>query len=208
MVIIEDLVGKYLKEKLNNNWMANQINKSKLPYIVEEAVFNSFLLASIYKYIEEQKIYLGFAVSEAQIERYNSKGYADIIFYDQEDMYYFELKGSCYGSSSAKQDVRNAIKGLDYAKLQVEGINYNKNEEWYKIKPHNRYGGCLSMIQSTVNNGKSNFFGIEKELNNSNVTIFHKEKFEYSQYPIITDKDKIYENDGYFIIGYLCEVMD
>lgn len=210
--IVDKILKDILSEKINNVWKACSKTGIKIPYTVEEAGFNSLLLASIYEYIKEfESEEYSFAVSEATIERYgNKRCRADIIWYRKEAVCYFELKGSCYGEVSSSTDVSNCKKSIDYANYQLQGINYKNNEEWYykyeegNLLPENRYGCCLAMIQSINNDGKSNFNEIKEELGkNKEIHIFYSKLFDDDKLPIITDGDKKYKNDGYFIIGYM-----
>ncbi|GAA0180448.1 hypothetical protein SH2C18_31380 [Clostridium sediminicola] len=201
--IIREIIGQYLNKKINKIWAICSKTGHKIPYIVEEAGFNSLLISSIYKYIEENEQEFSFAVSEASIERNGSKGCrGDIIWYREENICYFELKGSCYGASSGVTDVKNAKKALDYAKYQLQGINCVVNEEWYKVKANNRYFCNLAMLQSINRDGESNYDQIKEELQkNDDIKIFSMNKFSNGNLPIITDGKIEYKNDGYFIIG-------
>lgn len=217
--IIGDIIENYLSKRIEELWEQCSKIGIKIPYTVEEAGFNSLLLTSIYDYIKEKEKGFSFAVSEAPIERYGDKGCrGDIIWYRENEVYYFELKGSCYGGSSAHADVKNAEKSMNYAKYQLEGINYKKNEKWYyqyedsdisNINIQNRYGCCLGMIQSIIKDGKSNYNEIEKLLEkNENIDVFHKHKFFSKKLSLITDGDAQYKNDGYFIIGNVYEMIN
>lgn len=217
--IIRDIIENYLSKRIEGIWESCSKIGIKIPYTVEEAGFNSLLLASIYDYIKEKEEGFSFAVSEAAIERYGDNGCrGDIIWYRENEVCYFELKGSCYGARRVNTDVENAKKSMDYAKYQLDGINYKKNENWYyqyedldlgDKNIQNRYGCCLGMIQSIVKDGKSNYNQIEELLEkNENIQVFHKHKFLNEKLPMITDGNIRYENDGYFIIGNVYEMKN
>lgn len=208
--IVRDIVENYLSKKIEHTWEVCSKLGIKIPYTVEEAGFNSLLLASIYDYIEKNEKGYSFPVSEAAIERYGNKGCrGDIIWYREEDVCYFELKGSCYGGSRANLDIENAEKSLDYAKYQLDGIDYEKNEKWYyKYEDSDksiqqRYGCCLAMIQSIIKkDGDSNYNEIKEQLEKNNeIQIFYIHQFSKEKLAMMTDGDEKYRNDGYFIIG-------
>lgn len=215
--IIRNIIGNYLSKRIEGIWESCLKISIKIPYTVEEAGFNSLLLASIYDYIKEKEEGFSFAVSEAAIERYGDKGCrGDIIWYRENEVCYFELKGSCYGGKHVNTDVENAKKSMDYAKYQLDGINYKLNENWYyqyedsrDKNIQNRYGCCLGMIQSIIKDGKSNYSEIEKILEkDENIEVFYKNKFRNEKLSLVTDGDKRYKNDGYFIIGNVNEMTN
>lgn len=202
--MVRNTIENYLSKRIEKIWGICVKTGMKIPYTVEEAGFNSLLLASIDEYIGECEQDYSFAVSEAGIERSGKNGCrCDIIWYKEDDVCYFELKGSCYGSKKTETDIKNAIIVLNEAKKQLKEINYYENEKWYRIEPNNRYGCCLAMIQSIIKeDGKSNYNEIKEKLEGNNeINIFYMHRFCDEKLPMMTDGDKKYKNDGYFIIG-------
>ena len=208
--IVKHVVENYLSKKIEHTWEVCSKTGIKIPYTVEEAGFNSLLLASIYDYIEKNEKGYSFPVSEAYIERSGtSRCRCDIIWYREADVYYFELKGSFYGNKDAETDINKAISKLKKAKEQLRGINYCENERWYyKYEDSDksiqqRYGYCLAMIQSIIKkDGESNYNEIKKQLEkNDKIKIFYKHQFSKEKLAMMTDGDNTYRNDGYFIIG-------
>lgn len=212
--ITNDMLNGHLKEQINKIWHECALKEGKIPYIVEEAAFSSIVLSSIYHWIKEQDRYDWFALSEAQVKRFNGKGYVDILLFTDGEAHFFELKGACYGASNGRKDVANILNALEYAKYQASGIDPRLNEEWYKFEAKIKHTWCIGMLCSIVSaDGSSNYQEIKSaiieeqnmkndSLQTDTLKIFATEQFVSDKYPIITDKNKEYSNDGYFIVGY------
>lgn len=146
--ITDEILGEKVKEQINAIWKTRAKQGKKIPYVVEEAAFNSIILSSISRWIMDNEAYEWFAVSEPEIKRYSSKGYADIMLFSTDEVHYFELKAACYNGGKALTDVRNALNALNYAQVQVDGISPAFNEKWYEFKAHKKVGWCIGMICS------------------------------------------------------------
>lgn len=218
--ITDEILGEKVKEQINAIWKARAKQGKKIPYVVEEAAFNSIILSSISRWIMDNEAYEWFAVSEPEIKRYGSKGYADIMLFSSKEVHYFELKGASYNGTNPLIDVKNTVKSLNDAQVQIDGISWAFNEKWYEFNADIKVGWCIGMICSFRNeHGNTNYrdieeeiFKIQKESNSKRkLYIFATEHFNsirYNQYPILTDGEDRLSNDGYFIIGYRYEMKN
>ncbi len=212
---IEDIVKIHLDKRLERIWNNCLSTGMNIPYTVVEAGFNSLLLASIDEYIMENDEGYSYVISEAFVERDNgnkgvSNGRCDIIWYREDDVCYFELKDSTYGSSLQK-DIKNSRDSIKDAQGQIDKINYEYNESYYYKSRENpelwkeerkRYACCLKLIQSVVRDGESNFDGLKTLIEQDDeLTLFGYNRFSDNEKTLMTHKDTWYENDGYFVVG-------
>lgn len=214
--IIERMIEENLAERITNIWKVCSGTTIKIPYTVEEAGFNSILLASIYTYIDKHEANVfSFPISESEIQRTEGKGRSDIIWYREKEACYFELKGSVFGGGYAKTDVNNTKKALKIAKEQLNSTKCQINEAYYykwenksNASSIKRYGCNLAMVQSVLGkDGTSKFDELKQllleEKNEGNINILYPIKFEGTSF--MTDNDKDYKNDGCFLIGNFYE---
>ena len=209
---LEYIIENMLPCKMEEIWKACLHKNKRIPYVVEEAGFNSLLLSCIYDFVSKNEKYESFAVSEAIVIRSGgTKGRCDIIWYIDDEAYYLELKGACFGSNSVKTDIKNSLNSICHAKEQVKSIDYSQNEKWYNFNPAKRYGCCLSTIHSITHDERTTFEEIsqiisekvESEERYRGLKVFKSKYFKSNEYPIIYDGSEPYKNDGFFIIGQI-----
>jgi len=168
MKLLEDkIVVEYLVPYLNNKWQsmhqeATQYPDRRFPFIVEEAVLNTALTGSIFKYLHDIGDYSSTLVSETQVKRYGSKGgKCDIIWYCGESVYYAELKG-VFLYKTADASINSLLKELNWAVDQVLSITsestandtYTMNEKWYGFAPKHRHGFVGGLLLSDKKYGE------------------------------------------------------
>lgn len=168
MKLLEDkVVGEYLVPYLNNKWQsmhqeATQYPDRRFPFIVEEAVLNTALTGSIFKYLHDIGDYSSTLVSEAQVKRYGSKGgKCDIIWYCGESVYYVELKG-VFLFDTAEASIKELLECLKKAIDQVLSITsysiedkkVTMNEDLYGFTPKYRYGFVGGLLLSDKKYGE------------------------------------------------------
>jgi hypothetical protein len=232
MVLLSDVIIKnYMVPYINNKWTnmqkvlsGSKINRQRLPFAVEEAVLNTALTGSIYKYMLDNSDYDSILVSEAAVKRANGgKGRCDLVWYTGKDVYYMELKGSFYyGFNNSNTTVNEAFKYLNSAVEQVYSITskdmlihdgLTDNEYYYGLTPKNRYGFVAGIILSEVSEDEksSNFDKIGESINNkisSTNKEFYTRLFSYKfgnpsldiSYYKNKDQKENARSDGYYLI--------
>ncbi len=218
--VIRNYLEPYLKKMFEANAVINpnrQIGKldKKIPYVTEEAAFNSLLTGCIHQYIVMRQEYSSFVISEGIVKRRDIvekeyTGRCDIVWYINDIVFYIELKGAIYKNDTGDWHVKTAENACAEARKQIDSIvksSHNDtaqvpNEDWYNFKPGKRYGCYLTMIYSTINSNKeSNFAEIKQSLKKTENAPDILVEQHFDQFALVTDSKKKYDTDGYFVVG-------
>lgn len=218
------IIENYLVPYINSKWTSMQQDTSidserRFPFIVEEAVLNTALTGSIFRYMLDNNDYSSTLVSEAKVKRSGDRnGRCDIIWYSDETIHYIELKGAFYGYDKAKATVNQTLNYLNEAVKQVYSIVSNdspqtENEHFYGYIPKSRYGFIGGIIFSEVaDNGQASSFGVYQELLKDDKLsigsgikpVIYAKQFEGSPVDISYYKQdgqkELIKSDGYFLI--------
>lgn len=223
MLLSKGIIDEYLLSYLNSKWLgmqqeALQYPKRRFPFVIEEAVLNTALTGSIFRYMHEKNDYTSTLVSEAQVNRYKSdKGRCDIIWYSGDSVYYIELKGA-FLYETAKANLKAAIKYLCKAIDQVYSIasermatgDVTQNEQWYGFAPKHWYIFVVGLLFSDINSNKNRFCDYEDLLASDKFVIgqgfklvvkkhqFAEATLDISYYN--QGGKKIIKSDGYFFL--------
>jgi len=230
-LLSEKIVKDYLMPYLENKWLgmygeASQYPDRRFPFVIEEAVLNTALTGSIFRYMHDNNDYTSTLVSEAGVKRHGTgKGRCDIIWYSGDAVYYIELKNVfLYGTVEAS--VEAAKKYVDEAVNQIYSIvsesmaknTVTENERWYGFVPKRRYGFVGGLLFSEENKKSNSFEKYNILLNNSELSIrpgislkpfgqqFAKCPLNISYYSDDGQKTPV-ESDGYFFLCAEFEIL-
>lgn len=231
-LLSEGIIEKYLIKYINNKWTSMQQGTSLyperiFPFVIEEAVLNTALTGSIFRYMHDNNDYASTLVSEAHVKRSgNRNGRCDIIWYSGDAVHYIELK-SVFLYDTAEANLNAALYYLNEAIKQVYSIvsddmlknGVTENERWYGYAPKHRYGFVGGFIFSEINNKDKSFINYQKLLNNDKLVIgssikpivyekqFTGDPLDISYYKQDGQKVTI-KSDGYLLICAEFEIRD
>lgn len=223
MLLSGGIIEDYLLPYLNNKWLsmhreASQYPDRRFPFVIEEAVLNTALTGSIFRYMHDNNDYASTLVSEAQVKRYGTdKGRCDIIWYSSDTVYYVELKG-VFLYDTAEANINALLEYVDRAVEQVhsiisESIKNNTltiNEKWYGFAPKYRCGFVGGLLLSDINNSNCSFSKYLDIISNNSLCVrqgIQLKCFErqFAGSPLNAsyyegEQLKKFESDGYFFL--------
>lgn len=230
MLLSEKIIDNYLMLYLKNKWSgmqreASQYPERRFPFVIEEAVLNTALTGSIFRYMHEHSDHSSTLVSEAKVKRYGTdKGRCDIIWYSGDSVHYIELKG-VFLYNTAEASLKAAVKCLNEAVDQVYSIvsdsiakaDVTQNEQWYGFAPRHRYGFVGGLLFSDINSENNKFSDYERLLNSGELAIergikLNVKKQQFAGDPLDVsyynkEGKKTIKSDGYFFLCAEFEIL-
>lgn len=230
MLLSKGIIDKYLLHYLDNKWLgmqreASQYPERRYPFVIEEAVINTALTGSIFRYMHDNNDYTSTLVSEAQVKRHGKdKGRCDIIWYSGDAVHYIELKGA-FLYDKADANLNAAIKYLNEAVDQIYSIvlenmakiTVTQNEQWYGYAPKHRYGFVGGLLFSDINSEENKFSDYQGVLTMDKLVIgrgirldLRKKQFQGTPLDISyynKDGKQIIKSDGYFFLCAEFEIL-
>lgn len=233
MILSECIIKDYFIPYLDNKWKEMQLEalrypKRRFPFAIHEAVLNTAITGSIFRFLHDKNDFTSTLVSEAPVKRtYTNKGKCDIIWYFHEAVYYVELKGTfLYDTAEASKNAALGQQfGLGKAYAELHSIladdlidkGMTENELFYGYLPKRRYGFVGAILFSNTEKEETSFANYKKVLTEDELIIgdniklsVHGNQFEGIHLDISFHQggEKVLtKTDGYFFLYAEFEIL-